>query len=269
MTMRLGFIGGKMPDRLEAAAKLAKETGYAGLEFDYWKEFETAVNDGVVAKMAKTLKALDVGVSAYGLWGYNYLSLDAGERAHAHKMLDRAIGYGEKLGAYTLVMGAGDLRHEPLGRKVREFLEVFPPILKRIESAGLKPTFYAVHGNSFFDSLEAYERVWEHLPNVRLKFDPANLACAGHVYVEVVRRYGNKIGHVHIKEIIRDARGHIVSQPPAGMGEIQWGKVLAFLHEHNYDGYLSLEPHMDPWRTGEGLRKNLVLSKRYISQFLM
>jgi sugar phosphate isomerase/epimerase len=267
VSMKMGFIGGKKPDRTEAAAKLAKEHGYEGLEFDYWKDFEDLINDEAVAAMKKALAKHGVRVAAYGLWGYNHISLNAEERAHAHKTLDRAIGYAEKLGAHCLVLGTGDIPNEPLGRKVAIFTEVFPPILKRIESAGMQAAFYALHGNTFLVDLPAYERVWEQLPDVKMKYDYANWESSGHDGLEVVRRYGNKMGHVHIKEMIR-AGNRIVSQPPAGMGEVPWGKVLTFLHEHKYDGYLSLEPHMRPWVDGEGLVRNLILSRRHIAQFL-
>jgi sugar phosphate isomerase/epimerase len=267
MSMKLGFIGGKKPEQTEEMAKLARACGYQGLEFDYWSDFEKLTDDAVKAQQ-KTLKNHRVGVSAYGLWGYNHISLNADERAHALKMLDRAIGYAEQLGARAFVTGGGDLRNEPLGRKVAIFLEVFTPILKRIQSAGMQAAFYAVHGNSFFGNIESYERVWEHLPDVKMKFDPANWLGAGHDYLAIMQRYGNKIGHFHVKELIR-IDGRLVSQPPAGMGEMPWGRILTFLYEHNYDGYLSVEPHRDPWLRGEGLKKNLVLSKRHLEQFLL
>ena len=60
----------------------------------------------------------------------------------------------------------------------------------------------------------------------------------------------------------------IASQPAAGMGDIQWGKVMAFLYEHRYDGYLSIEPHGPIWGR-EPLRETmLLLTRRYIGQFL-
>jgi len=77
MSMDLAFIGGKRPERTEAAAKLAKEHGYAGLEFDYWKEFEDLINDETVASQKKALGKHGVRVAAYGLWGYNHISLNA------------------------------------------------------------------------------------------------------------------------------------------------------------------------------------------------
>ncbi len=267
MSMSLGFIGGKKPDQTETAAALARECGYEALEFDYWRDFES-LTDEAINGQARALQKHGIGVSAYGLWGYNHIAADEAERAHAHAMLERAIGYARTLGARTMVLSTGDLRGEPFGRKLDIFLETMMPFLERIEAAGMIPTFYALHGNTMFASLEAYERAWERLPGLKMKFDAANWLAAGADYLEVLRRYGHKIGHVHIKEaIFKDNR--TVSQPPAGMGDMPWGRIMTFLHEHEYDGCLSLEPHMEPWKSGDGLKKNLVLSKRHIDQFLL
>jgi sugar phosphate isomerase/epimerase len=182
-------------------------------------------------------------------------------------MLDRAIGFAKVLGANVLVTGGGDIPHEPAGRKVKEFVKVFTPILKKMEKAKLTPAFYAVHGASFFDSLQTYERVWEVLPQIRIKYDPANWHFHGDDYLEVVQRYGNKIGHVHIKEHLMK-EGRLVSQPAAGMGDIAFPKVLAFLYEHHYKGWLSIEPHGSIWG-GELREKMILISKKYLEQFMV
>ena len=131
----------------------------------------------------------------------------------------------------------------------------------------MKASMYAVHGNSFFDSMEAYGRVWEQFPQVGIKYDPANWCHHGDDYLEIVRLYGDKISFVHIKEHLY-IDGELVSQPAAGMGDIQWGKVMAFLYEHGYDGYLSIEPHGPIWSRGEMRDKMLLLTKKYMGQFL-
>ena len=132
----------------------------------------------------------------------------------------------------------------------------------------MKAIFYAVHGNSFFDSVAAYEAVWEKFPQVLIKFDPANWKHHGDDYLAVVRAHGDKIGHLHVKEHVYHD-GELVSQPAAGMGDIEWGKLFAFLYEHDYDGALSIEPHGAIWGRGEMQRKMLLLTQRYISQFLI
>ncbi len=84
----------------------------------------------------------------------------------------------------------------------------------------------------------------------------------------MVRRHGDKVAHVHIKEHLYH-KGELASQPPAGMGDIEWGKVFAFLYEHGYEGPLSIEPHGPLWSRGELRRKMLLLTQRAISPLLI
>lgn len=265
--MKLGFIGENDLEGVEKDARFAKEHGFEGLEYNYWGTFKDLTED-TVKQMAAIHQEHGIRVSMLGLWGWNHLATDASVRETAHEMLNRAIRFARILGAEHLATGAGDMANEPLGRKVREFLEVFPPFLDKMAQANLKPVFYPVHGASFFDGIEAYEAVWEHMPEIKIKFDPANWEHHGDDYLDVAQRYGNKIGYVHIKEhLYRD--GKLVSQPAAGMGDIEFGKVLAFLYEFGYDGWLSMEPHGPKWGRAPLREKTLLLSKRHIEQFLV
>jgi len=266
MAMKIGFIGGKKLAELPDIARFAAEQGLPSLEFDYWGDF-AEITDEVIAQMKRILDSHAVGVCAYGLWGYNHMSPDAAERERCRSALERGIGYARRLGAKVFVTGSGVLPGKGLEENVAEFCRVWPALLDKIEDAGMKAAFYAVHGATFFHSLQAFEAVWEKLPNVGIKYDPANWLHARRNYLDVVRLHGDKITHVHIKEHLYDAE-ELVAQPPAGMGDVQWGKVMAFLHEHNYDGCLSIEPHGSIWSRGEMRKKMVVLSKRYIEQFI-
>jgi sugar phosphate isomerase/epimerase len=267
MQMKLGFIADNDLKAVEADSLFAKEHGFDGLEHNYWGDFKDLSPD-TVARMRSIHEKHGLRASMLGIWGWNHLSPDKAVRDEAHAMLNRAIDFAKILAADVVVTGAGDIPGEPVGRKVAEFLKVFPPFLDRARHAGLNIAFYAVHGASFLDSLETYERIWEHIPDVKIKFDPANWQHHGDDYLAVVRRYGHKIGYVHIKEHLSLA-GQLVSQPPAGMGDIHWGKVLAFLYEHSYTGWLSIEPHGPIWSHGPMRHNMILLTKRYISQFLI
>ena len=63
--------------------------------------------------------------------------------------------------------------------------------------------------------------------------------------------------------------GELASQPAAGMGDIEWGKIMAFLYESNYDGYLIIEPHGPIWGRPPLREKMLLLSQRHIRQFIV
>ena len=127
---------------------------------------------------------------------------------------------------------------------------------------------YPVHGNSFFQSAADYERVWELGLDVGIKLDPANIRHHGDDYLAILRDHGDRVFHMHIKEHTY-VGGELVSQPAAGMGDIEWGKVFAFLYEHGYDGYLTIEPHGPLWGREPLRRAMLLLTQRYIKQFLL
>lgn len=264
--MKLGFIGLNDLAGVEADARFAAEHGFAGLEYNYWGNFDELTAD-TVSQMRTTLDKHGVRASALGLWGWNHTSKDSGEREKAHAMLHRGIDYAEALGAEVLITGGGETGGS-LDDNVAEFVKVFPPFLEKAAHAGLTLAMYAVHGNSFFTSLESYERVWDHLPEITIKYDAANWQHHGEDYLEVVRKHGDKVGYVHIKEHLY-MDGDLVSQPAAGMGDIQWGKVMAFLYEHDYQGYLSMEPHGELWSRDPLREKMLLLSKSYLGQFLL
>jgi sugar phosphate isomerase/epimerase len=265
--MKLGFIAVNDLPGIEEDAKFAVEHGFEGLEFNYWAGFKDLTAD-TVAKMRAILDKHGAKASALGLWGWNHIAPDAPTRQEAHKQLDRAIEFGNKLGASILITGGGDIPNAPLEKKVAEFAEVFPPFVKRAADAGLKIALYAVHGNSFFTSIEAYEQVWQHVPDVGIKLDPANIKHHGDDYLAILHKHGNRVFYVHIKEHLY-LGNELASQPAAGMGDIQWGKIMAFLYEHDYRGFLSIEPHGPRWSRPPLRRKMLLLTKRYIQQFLI
>jgi sugar phosphate isomerase/epimerase len=269
MRMKLGFIGENSLEGVEADSRFAREHGFEGIEYNFWGDFKD-LSAETVAKMHAIHQRHGVRACMLGIWGWNHLHPDAAKRAEAHAMLDKAIGFARTLGADVLVTGGGEFPGETPARTAAEFVKVFPPFLDKIRAAGLKPAFYALHSGSFFNDIAALERVWEHLPDAAIKFDAANWRHhGGDDYLDVVRRCGSKIGHVHVKEHLYDRYGKLVAQPPAGMGDIEWGKVLAWLYEHNYNGWLSIEPHGPVWSQGAMREKMLLITKKYLSQFLV
>jgi sugar phosphate isomerase/epimerase len=266
MRTKLAFIGQDSLQGVAEDAAFCVQHGFEGLEFNYWGNFEQLAED-TVRRMADILAQHSVKCVMFGLWGWNHLAPDPVERQKAHAMLRRAIAFGRILKAEVLTTGGGVLS-PVLAENVAEFGKVFPPLLQEMEAASLRPAFYAVHGKSFFDCIEAYERVWETLPQVGIKYDPANWRHHGADHLAVVRRYGNKVAHLHIKEHLYH-HGELASQPPAGMGDIEWGKVFAFLYEHGYNGPLSIEPHGQIWSQGGMRRKLLLLTQRAISPLLI
>ena len=265
--MKIGFIGVNDLEGIEEDAKFAVAHGLEGIEFNYWANF-SELTEETVAAMRAVLDKHGAKASALGLWGWNHISPDTAEREESLKQFDRAIGFARTLGTDILITGGGDIPDAPLADKVKEFAKVFPPFVAKAADAGLKIALYPVHGNSFFDGIEAYEKAWEHVPEVGIKLDPANIKHHGDDYLAILRDHGDRVFYVHIKEHLY-MDGELVSQPAAGMGDIEWGKVMAFLYEHGYEGYLSIEPHGPKWSRPPLRRAMILLSQRYIQQFLV
>jgi len=265
--MKLGFIARNDLAGVEEDAIFASENGFTGLEFNYWKQFEDLTAD-TVKKTREILERHGVEASALGLWGWNHISPDAAERRTSLRHLSRAVEFAKTLGASVLITGGGDMPEASLDEKAAEFAEVMRPHVDRAGEAGIKIALYPMHGGSFFTGLEAYEKVWERMPEVGIKLDPANVRHHGDDYVAWVRRHGDRVFHVHVKEHLYH-NGDLASQPAAGMGDIKWGKVFAFLWEHGYAGYLSIEPHGPIWGVPPLMQKMVLLSKRHIEQFIV
>ena len=265
--MKLGFIGLNDLAGVEADARFAAKHGFVGIEYNYWRSFDELTLD-LVGKMADILGRFGVKVSDLGLWGWNHISPDPEERRVSLGHLEQAIRFAERLKAEVLITGGGKIPEASLDQNVAEFARVFPPYVQRAKDAGLKVALYAVHGNSFLESIDAYRKVWELVPEVGIKLDPANLLHHGDQYLPILRDHGDRVYHVHIKEHLY-LDGQLVSQPAAGMGDLQWGKVMALLYEHAYAGYLSIEPHGPIWGKAPLRQKMLLLTQRHIAQFII
>jgi len=265
--MKIGFIGVNDLRGVEEDARFATEHGLEGIEFNYWGDFKNLTAE-TVKQMRAILDRYGARASALGLWGWNHLSPDHAEREQSHQQLGRAIEFAQVLGASILITGGGQIPNATQEENAAEFARVFPPFVQRAARAGLKIALYPVHGNSFFTTIADYERVWETVPEVGIKLDPANIKHHGDDYLPILQKYGNRVFHMHVKEHMY-LGGELVSQPAAGMGDIQWGKIMAFLHEHQYKGYLSIEPHGPLWSRPPLRRTMILLSQRYIKQFLL
>ncbi len=78
---------------------------------------------------------------------------------------------------------------------------------------------------------------------IGLNCDIGHFYCAGEDPPEVIRRFADLIGHVHIEDIKDRVHDHKI----CGHGDIDFLPVFDALHEINYRGYVSLElyPYQD------------------------
>jgi sugar phosphate isomerase/epimerase len=86
-------------------------------------------------------------------------------------------------------------------------------------------------------------------PLIRATFDPANFVqCGVETYPHAFEMLKEYIAYMHIKDA-KSADGAVV---PAGSGDGCLTKILRSLHALGYQGFLSLEPHLNNSLPGGG-----------------
>ena len=76
---------------------------------------------------------------------------------------------------------------------------------------------------------------------VKAVFDPANFVqCNVQVYPEAYTLLKDYVVYLHIKDAVYSDK-HVV---PSGQGDGKVKEILTCLHNNNYNGFLSIEPHL-------------------------
>jgi sugar phosphate isomerase/epimerase len=200
----------------------------------------------------------------------------AGVRQRAAEEVVATARAAQKVGASVLAgfMGSpvwGQVAGYPAPRAAaideafREVARAWGPVLDTCQECGLKYAFEVHPGQIAFDLYSA-ERVLDALGG-RVEFgfllDPAHLYWQGVDPVQFVRRFGDRIWHVHVKDVAvtLDGRSGLLGSyfphddprrgwtpRSPGRGGLDWEAIIRALNDVGYDGALSVEwrdPGMD------------------------
>jgi sugar phosphate isomerase/epimerase len=148
---------------------------------------------------------------------------------------------------------------ETLDRGFREFAERWTPILDAFQEAGVRFALEAHPTEIAFDIVTA-ERALEavgHHPAFGFNFDPSHLTYQGVDCVEFIRRFGDRILHVHVKDVwwsdVPRRSGVFGGHLPfghadrfwdfrsPGRGRVPFEEVVRELDRVGYQGPLSVE----------------------------
>jgi inosose dehydratase len=148
----------------------------------------------------------------------------------------RAAELAARFGATSLVVGGGARRaagtrdddYDRLARALDQVCEI-------AEANGLEACYHP-HLSTIVESPEELDRL---MPHTRIGFcpDTAHLAAGGGDPAALIRRYPDRVRHVHLKDVRLDPLQFL----PLGAGEIDFGDVRDALLETGYDGWLIVE----------------------------
>lgn len=295
------FTNGWTDLPLEDLAGMAAEWGYAGLELACWgdhfevqralseSDYIASRNDllarhelqAAVLSNHRTGQAvcdpIDVRHKALVpdyVWGDGK---PTGVRQRAAEEMAATFRAAQKLGAnvvsgftgsplWSYVAGYPGPTPEIVEAGFQDFVKLWGPVLDVARDEGVRFAFEVHPGQIAFDlySAEAALDALHGRAEFGFTFDPSHLHWQGVDPIEFVRRFPDRIYHVHVKDAALTLNGrsgvlngYLPSGDPRrgwqfrcpGRGGIDWENVIRALNDAGYTGPLSVEYHdrgMDP-----------------------
>jgi inosose dehydratase len=215
---------------MDTAIKDIAAAGYHGVE----------MFDGNLADYADKPDELrgilkDAGVTLASVYtGANFIYADIlpDELHRIHRAAELAASFG----AERLVVGGGARRaagttdedYQRLGMALDQVTDI-------AEKFGLTASYHP-HLSTIVESPDELERL---MPLTRIGFcpDTAHLAAGGADPAAVIRKYPERIRHVHLKDLRKDPFAFL----PLGQGELDFPDIIQAIKETGYDSWLMVE----------------------------
>ena len=114
-----------------------------------------------------------------------------------------------------------------------------------------------------------------------LNYDPSHFVWQRIDYLKPLYEFKDKIFHVHYKDIklypdrlddvgIMGYPLEYMAPKLPGLGDVDWGAYVSALRDIGYDGYTCVEVEDRAFEGSlEDVKKSLLLSKRYMEQFVI
>lgn len=275
--MKLGFMTAAFPNlSFEEVAAWAEGNGFEMLEVACWPvgkaerryagvthidvdKFSGADADGIHT----VLKKYGLEISSLGYYP-NPLHPDPDHRTMVIDHLKKVILAAEKLEVPIVGTFVGRDKNRTTEDNLEEFKVVWPPIVKFAAEHNVKiaiencPMIFSNDewpgGDNLAVSPAVWRKMFEIIPddNFGLNLDPSHLIWQFIDYVRVVYEFGDRIFHVHAKDLRIDYEGlyqnGVMSagmgwQIPRlpGLGDVNWGKFISALYGVGYDYVVSIE----------------------------
>ena len=303
--MQLGFVTAILPElSLSEVIHHAAEIGYDCIEVMCWpKGKATRRYAGVThidvteftKKEAKQInqlcKSKRVKISGLGYYP-NPLTPNKKERKiyidHIKKLIDAAALLGVK-NVNTFI---GRDPNKTIEANWPDFLKVWQPIIAYAEKQKIKigiencPMKFTKSewpgGQNLAVSPRVWQQMFEAIPSdyLGLNYDPSHMVLQQMDYLAPMRNFASKMFHIHAKDLQIDQ--HILDEVGVwahpnlwhtpklpGLGDVNWAKFVATLHDIGYDGPVCVEVED---RAFEGTLEKQLLSLRqshdYLRQFI-
>jgi sugar phosphate isomerase/epimerase len=276
--MKLGLLTAAFPTLgLDEVADWASANGFDALEIACWPAGEGAarryggvchidvdtLDDARAAEIRDGLARRGLTISALAYYP-NPLAADADERSVAHEHLRKVIAAAPRLGVSTVGTFVGRDRTKSLPDSLDDFRSVWPPLVAFAASNGVRiaiencPMIFSYDEWPGGSNLAYAPAIWREMftaipdDNFGLNLDPSHLVWQKIDYERAVHEFGERIFHVHGKDMEVRTDGlyehgvlsaGIGWQVPrlCGLGQVDWGRFVGALYAVGYDNVVSIE----------------------------
>jgi sugar phosphate isomerase/epimerase len=303
--MKLGFMTAAFPDlSFEEVAAWAAGNGFEMLEVACWplgkaeRRYAGVTHIDVNEFSTADARAIHAVLEKYGLeissLGYypNPLHPDPEHRDMVIDHLKKIILAAEKLEVPVVGTFVGRDKNKTMEDNLEIFKVVWPPIVKFAAKHNIKiaiencPMIFSNDewpgGANLAISPAVWRKMFEIIPddNFGLNLDPSHLIWQFIDYVRVVYEFGERIFHVHAKDLRIDYEGlyqnGVMSagmgwQIPRlpGLGDVDWSKFISALYGVGYDYVVSIE-HEDRAfeKTEELVKRGFLISRDVLKPYI-
>ena len=238
--------------------------------------------------------ASEKGVAISSLAFYpNTMDSDPEKRQASIDHLMKVINMSALLGVNMVTTFIGRMQDKTVEENIEEFKKVWPPIIKFAEEKGVKvaiencPMLFTNDQWPGGQNLATTPAIWRELfsiipsDNFGLNYDPSHFVWQMIDYIKPIYEFKDKIFHVHYKDIkvYRDRLNDYgimatplkwMSPKLPGLGDVDWGKYVSALTDIGYVGCTCIEVEDKAFEgTKERVEASLILSKRYMEQFVI
>jgi len=304
--MKLGFVSAILDTySFEEMMDFASSQGFKCVEVACWPKGGAERRyagvshidvDNLSPEKIKYIKdySQKTGVEISSLAFYpNPMDGDLQKRATNLDHLKKVIQASHDLDVGLVTTFIGKDQYKTLEENLELFAQIWPPMIELAESLNVKiaiencPMLFGKDqwpgGQNLATTPAIWRKMFEMIPsrNFGLNYDPSHFVWQMMDYIKPMYEFGDRIFHVHFKDIkvYKDKLDQVgimaypldfMSPKLPGLGDVDWGKYVSALTDIHYDGFTCIEVEDKAFEgSDEQVRKSLVLSKKYLEQFVI
>jgi sugar phosphate isomerase/epimerase len=303
--MKLGLLTAPFPDApLEEVADWAAANGFRSLEICCWPKTEGAARryagichidvDGFTRAQADEINEMlaSKGLTVSGLGYYpNPLYPDPDHRELVQGHIKKVITAAAMMGVPVVNTFIGADGSKTQDENWEDAKREWPHIVEHAQRAGVKiaiencPMIFSPDewpsGHNLAYSPHIWRQMFEEFgPIVGMNLDPSHLIWQMIDIERVIAEFGDRIYHVHAKDLEIDEDGlyehGILSagmgwQVPRipGLGDVDWGEFMSALYRAGYEGDITVE-HEDRQfeETDDLIKSGFLIARDVLSPYI-